>query len=64
MKVVSAIAGTPPMSNEEVNTFLENKLNLQFGTIDDDGGPNIQPVWFNYDKDREKFLIITPNNSG
>ena len=60
MKVVSAIAGTPPMSNEEVNTFLENELNLQFGTIDDDGGPNIQPVWFNYDKDREKFLIITP----
>ena len=60
MKVISTIAGTPPMSKEEVNTFLENKLNLQFGTIDDDGGPNIQPVWFGYDKDREKFLIITP----
>ena len=60
MKVISAIAGTPSMSEEEVNSFLENKLNLQIGTIDDDGDPNIQPVWFNYDKYREKFLIITP----
>jgi general stress protein 26 len=24
------------------------------------GDPNIQPVWFDYDKDREKLLIITP----
>ena len=60
MKVISAIAGTPSMSEEEVNSFLENKLNLQIGTIDDDGDPNIQPVWFNYDRYREKFLIITP----
>lgn len=60
MKVISAITGTPSMSKEEVDTFLENKLNLQIGTIDDEGDPNIQPVWFNYDKDREKFLIITP----
>ena len=59
-KVISAIAGTRFISKEEDNTFLEDKLNLQFGTIYDDGGPNIQPVWFNYDKDREKFLIITP----
>jgi nitroimidazol reductase NimA-like FMN-containing flavoprotein (pyridoxamine 5'-phosphate oxidase superfamily) len=60
MKIISAIKGTPSMSKEEVDTFLENKLNLQIGTIDDDGDPNIQPVWFNYDKDREKLLIITP----
>ena len=33
---------------------------MQIGTIDDKGDPNIHPVWFNYDKDREKFLIITP----
>ncbi len=51
------------MSKEEVNTFLENKLNLQIGTIDNDGDPNIQPVWFNYDQDREKFLIITPKET-
>ena len=60
MKIISAIIGSHPMDKEEVVTFLENKLNLQIGTIDDEGDPNIQPVWFNYDKDREKFLIITP----
>jgi hypothetical protein len=27
------------------DTFLENKLNLQIGNIDDEGNPNIQPVW-------------------
>jgi len=63
MKIISAIAGTPSMSKEEVDIFLENKLNLQIGTIDDDGDPNIQPVWFNYDRDREKFLIITPKST-
>ena len=37
------------MSEEEVGRFLENKLNLQFGTNDEEGDPNIQPVWFDYD---------------
>jgi nitroimidazol reductase NimA-like FMN-containing flavoprotein (pyridoxamine 5'-phosphate oxidase superfamily) len=63
MKVISAITGTSSMSKEEVDTFLENKLNLQLGSIDDDGDPNIQPVWFNYDNDREKLLIITPKTA-
>lgn len=44
MKVISAITGAPSMSKEEVDTFLENILNLQIGTIDEDGDPNIQPV--------------------
>ena len=48
------------MSKEEVDKFLEKRLNLQFGTIDENGDPNIQPVWFDYDKNREKLLIITP----
>ena len=48
------------VSKEEVDTFLERKLNLQLGTIDEKGDPNIQPVWFDYDKDREKLLVITP----
>jgi len=60
MKIISTITGTPSMSKEEVDAFLESKLNLQIGTIDDDGDPNIQPLWFSYDTDREKFLIITP----
>jgi nitroimidazol reductase NimA-like FMN-containing flavoprotein (pyridoxamine 5'-phosphate oxidase superfamily) len=48
------------MSKEDVNKFLESKLLLQIGTIDDEGDPNIQPVWFDYDKDREKLLIFAP----
>lgn len=59
MKIISAIAGMAPMSKEEVDA-LENKLNLQIGTIDEEGYANIQPVWLTYDKDREKFLITTP----
>jgi general stress protein 26 len=47
------------MSEEEVDRFLESKLNLQFGTINEEGDPNIQPVWFDYDKEREKLMIIT-----
>jgi general stress protein 26 len=35
-------------------------LLLQIGTINDEGDPNIQPVWFVYDKDKENLLIITP----
>jgi len=48
------------MSREEVERFLENRLNLQIGTADVDGHPNIQPVWFGYDREREKLLIVTP----
>ena len=59
MKIISAISGIPSMSEEQVGRFLENKLNLQFGTNDEEGDPNIQPVWFDYDKEREKLMIIT-----
>jgi nitroimidazol reductase NimA-like FMN-containing flavoprotein (pyridoxamine 5'-phosphate oxidase superfamily) len=48
------------MNKEEVNEFLESKLLLQIGTIDEEGDPNIHPVWFGYDIDREKLLVITP----
>jgi predicted pyridoxine 5'-phosphate oxidase superfamily flavin-nucleotide-binding protein len=49
----------PTMAEEEIDRFLESKLMLQMSTIDEKGEPNIQPVWFHYDKNREKFLIIT-----
>jgi nitroimidazol reductase NimA-like FMN-containing flavoprotein (pyridoxamine 5'-phosphate oxidase superfamily) len=48
------------MNKEEVEEFLESKLLLQIGIVDDEGDPNIQPVWFEYDKDRKKLLIVTP----
>jgi general stress protein 26 len=63
VKILSAIPGAASMNKEEVHKFLESKLLLQIGTIDDEGDPNIQPVWFDYDKHRDKLLIITPKAS-
>jgi len=59
VKILSAIPGAPSMNKKEVSKFLESKLLLQIGTVDE-GDPNIQPVWFDYDKDRDKLLIIHP----
>jgi nitroimidazol reductase NimA-like FMN-containing flavoprotein (pyridoxamine 5'-phosphate oxidase superfamily) len=60
VRLISAISGAPSMNKEEVNKFLESKLLLQIGTIDEEGDPNIHPVWFDYEIDREKLLVITP----
>jgi nitroimidazol reductase NimA-like FMN-containing flavoprotein (pyridoxamine 5'-phosphate oxidase superfamily) len=55
MKLITANNRIPNMAKEEVDRFLESKLMLQMSTIDEKGEPNIQPVWFHYDKNREKF---------
>jgi nitroimidazol reductase NimA-like FMN-containing flavoprotein (pyridoxamine 5'-phosphate oxidase superfamily) len=59
MKIVAANPVIPAMTSEEAERFLESKLNLQLATIDEKGDPNIQPVWFYYDKGKGKLLIIT-----
>jgi general stress protein 26 len=60
MKIVNATNEIPGMTTgEEVDRFLQSKLNLQIATIDERGDPNIQPVWFYYDKDEGKLLIFT-----
>ena len=60
MKIVNATDEIPGMTTEEeVNRFLQSKLNLQLATIDDRGEPNIQPVWFHHDKDQGKLLFTT-----
>jgi general stress protein 26 len=59
MKIISATSEIPSMTKEETEKFLESKLNLQLATIDEQGDPNIQPVWFYYDKDEEKLWINT-----
>jgi nitroimidazol reductase NimA-like FMN-containing flavoprotein (pyridoxamine 5'-phosphate oxidase superfamily) len=50
MKLIRANNRIPTMAKEEIDKFLENKLMLQMSTIDEKGEPNIQPVWFYYDK--------------
>ena len=59
MKIVNATSEIAGMTREEAERFLESKLNLQIATIDEQGEPNIQPVWFYYDKDQGKLLILT-----
>ena len=59
MKIVNATSEVPGMTRGEIEKFLDSKLNLQLATTDDQGEPNIQPVWFYYDKDGEKLLITT-----
>jgi len=54
---------TPAMNEQEVVNFLQSKLNLQLATIDESGDPNIQPVWFDYEKDSEKLYVMTPKMS-
>lgn len=63
MKIISATSEIPSMSKEEVERFLEKTLNLQLATIDKQGDPNIQPVWFYYDKDGEKLWINTSKSA-
>ena len=59
MKIISATTETPGMNKKEIDRFLESKLMLQMSTIDEKDEPNIQPVWFYYDKNREKLLVTT-----
>jgi PPOX class probable F420-dependent enzyme len=64
MKIIAANSAIPGMTREEAERFLlESKLNLQIATIDEKGEPNIQPVWFYYDKDERKLLIITSKSA-
>lgn len=59
VKILNASPEIPGMTKEEADRFLESKLNLQFATIDNKADPNIQPVWFYYNKDEKKLFIMT-----
>ncbi len=54
---------TTAMNEQEVINFLQSKLNLQLATTDENGDPNIQPVWFDYEKDSEMLYVMTPKMS-
>jgi nitroimidazol reductase NimA-like FMN-containing flavoprotein (pyridoxamine 5'-phosphate oxidase superfamily) len=47
------------MTKEEIDMFLEKKFMLQISTLDEKNEPNIQPVWFYHDKQKEKLFITT-----
>jgi uncharacterized pyridoxamine 5'-phosphate oxidase family protein len=49
------------VTETEVINFLTSKLNIQIATIDEEGYPLIQPIWFIYDKESSKIYISTQN---
>lgn len=62
MKIFNAIPGFgPDFTEKQVNQFLESKLNLQLGTIDDKGDPCINPVWFLHQN--SKLYVTTAEQS-
>ena len=63
MKITGAMGSAYLMTEEEVDRLLESKLNLQLATTDEMGDPSIQPVWFEYDKDKKNLFIMTPKSS-
>ena len=54
MKIVNAMPGLgKSLSEQQVRDFLaRSKLNLQLGTIDEKGEPNIHPIWYIFENDR------------
>lgn len=63
MKIVHASPGFgSKLTVRQVIDFLTNsKLNLQLGTIEKNGEPNIHPVWYYYEDD--KLYVETSKNS-
>jgi general stress protein 26 len=60
LKVKQAIPNMPnPVTETEVRNILESKLNMQIATIDEEGYPMIQPIWFLYDKESGKIYAAT-----
>jgi general stress protein 26 len=59
MRVIQAIPMPQPVTEAEVDRFLTSKLNMQLATMDKEGYPNIQPVWFYFDKESGKILTGT-----
>ena len=64
LKIIQAIPSiSNPVTEAEVNNFLESKLNMQLATIDEEGYPIIQPIWFLYDKELGKIYMSTQKTS-
>ena len=63
MKIINAIPGFGQLLTEQqVREFLgKSRLNLQLGTIDEKGEPNIHPIWYIFEND--KLYIVTPKKS-
>jgi general stress protein 26 len=60
VKILNASHEIPGMnSKEDVESFLGSRLNLQLATIDENGYPNIHPVWFYHDNNNNRLYLLT-----
>ena len=61
-KIISAI---PEVSTTEteIERFLESNLNLQLATLEENNYPNINQLWFYYDKNSGKMYATTHKDS-
>ena len=49
------------MADAEINRFLRNKLNMHLATPDENGLPNVHPVWFYHDGTLMQVLTGNPS---
>jgi general stress protein 26 len=64
MRIIHATPMGSIMTERQVRDFLSSsKTNLQLATIDKNGEPVIQPVWFFADSDSEKIYVNTYRDS-
>ena len=63
MKILNASPGFgSPMTEDEARNFLSNsKLNIQLGTVDEKGDPNVHPAWYYFEKN--KIYVETSKGS-
>lgn len=59
MRIINAMPGMGALTQPEIDRFLESRLNVHLATIDEMGDPNIQPVWFYYDRNVNELYAIT-----
>lgn len=65
MKLFNASPGFgQQMTLEETQRFLISDVrNIYLGTLDDKSEPNIHPVWFYYDNQKNKIYVETAKSS-
>lgn len=64
MKVIQAIPSMPkPVTEGEIESFLQKKLNLQLATLDEEGFPSVHPIWFIYERNSDKILVGTQKST-
>ena len=61
-KIISAIPGVST-TETEIERFLESNLNLQLAPLEENNYPNINQVWFYYDKNSGKIYATTHKDS-